>query len=74
MHGQVRTKHKCYDATTFDLTYTPKSKGEPYDRRHVVLTGSTTHIYHVMLTAPSGELDDATELFDDIVGSLQGEG
>lgn len=71
---QHNTKHKHYDATTFDLTFIPKSKATPYDRRHVVLTGDKDHIYHVMLTAPAGELGGADELFDDIVGSLKGEG
>ena len=74
VHDQHATTHKRYDARTFELTYTPKSRGVPYERRHVVLTGDLKHIYHVMLTAPEGELDNAAGLFDDLVGSLQGEG
>ena len=57
----------------FDLSFEPRSKkGQRYARRHVVLVGKR-RLYHIVHTAPEGDLQYTAEVFDAVVSSLNEE-
>lgn len=55
----------------YSLSFVPSGKQERYDRRHVVLVGE--RIYHVIHTAPAGQLVSTAAVFDEVVASLKEE-
>lgn len=63
---------ELFDARVFELSYVPPGKKRRYERRHAVLIGEYA-IYHVWLTAPAGQLERRTKLFDDVLDSLREE-
>jgi hypothetical protein len=66
--------HKRFEGKAFDLVFEPrKKKGERYGREHVVLVGKK-RVLHLIHTAPEGDLEKSTEVFDHIVDSIREEG
>ena len=65
--------HGHLKATSFEVTFIPPKRSERYQRRHVVLLGQE-RIFHVLHTAPEGELGATQEVFSQVVSSLREEG
>jgi len=60
---------------SFDVTFAPPGKrGRRYDRQHVVLVGgSGKRAFHVVHTAPAGELARTAPAFEAVLSSLKEE-
>ena len=57
----------------FDVSFEPRAKdGQRYSRRHVVLVGEK-RVFHVLHTAPEGDLEYTAEVFDAVIDSLREE-
>lgn len=57
----------------FELSFEPESGGgERYQRRHCVLVGPS-RVFHVVHTAPAGELGLAASVFETVIGSIREE-
>ena len=64
--------HPRYRGQVFDVTFVPRGKQQPYQRRHAVLVGKS-RVYHIWLTAPDGRLEPTAHLFSDVVASVREE-
>jgi len=74
VHGPKDLDHPVYPASVFAVTFEPRSKkGKRYQRRHVVVFGDQ-RIFHVLLTAPDGAIENSQKPFDTVVNSVREEG
>ena len=74
VRGPVPVEHPVYRGKAFEVTWTPPGRdGRRYQRRHVEIEASD-HIYHVLLTAPEGQLGAGEKAFVRVIDTLREEG
>jgi hypothetical protein len=73
VRGPVDFEHTVYRGKAFDVTWTPRKGGQRYQRRHVTLEAND-HLYHVLHTAPEGDLDATKDTFARVIDTLREEG
>lgn len=62
-----------FRAVVWDVSFTPAGLGgKRYERRHCLLVG-TKFLYHVVATAPAGDLAATADVFASVVDSLREE-
>ena len=71
--GPTPLSHPSLHGVVFALSYTPPGHNERYDRRHAVLVGRDRKAFHVIHTAPQGQLSSSHDEFVDVVASLRQE-
>jgi hypothetical protein len=72
--GLERIDRYDFQAAAFDVKYEPSSgKGSQYERRHIVLIGKGGWVYHVIHTAPAGELGATADIFQSVLDSFREE-
>ncbi len=63
-----------FEGARFELSFAPRGKDTRYERTHVVLVDDQgEYVYHVIHTAPQGDLHITAPIFDDVVASLREE-
>ena len=63
-----------FHAVAYDVEFTPPGRRhQRYQRRHVTLLAET-HVIHVFIVAPIGQLDYSRHAFDTIVKTIREEG
>jgi hypothetical protein len=65
-------RHGSMRGLGFRVTYVPPGKRARYDRHHVVLVGRD-RVFHLLHTAPAGQLTATAALFDGVVSTLREE-
>jgi hypothetical protein len=73
VQGPKDFAHGLYGGVQYDLSYTPPAGGgSTYQRRHVLLFGRT-YAYHLIHTAPDGQLGEFANEFSEVVDSFREE-
>ena len=72
--GPLPEMRGIHDAVRFELSFAKKPKSRKrYERHHAVVFGSEA-AYHVIHTAPNGQLSAAAKDFEKVLDSLEEEG
>jgi len=70
--GPTELDSSGYDAVAFDVDFAPPGRGH-YQRRHVTIVADT-HVIHVFLVAPAGQLVASRRYLDIVIKSIREEG
>ncbi len=63
-----------FTGVAYDVRYEPSSgHGAIYERRHAVLISKDGWVFHVIHTAPAGDLSSTAEVFQDVLDSFREE-
>ena len=62
-----------YPAVEYDVDFRPSRAGKLYQRRHIALLADS-HVIHVFIVAPAGQLEYSRAAFETIVKTIREEG